>query len=85
MESLTIHNLDDATLARIREIAGARGVSVDAAARELLARAAAATQPSRTEESTGFGEFCGLWTEEEAKAFDEAVGDFEEIDPREWR
>jgi hypothetical protein len=31
-----------------------------------------------------FIEFLGVWSEEEAKAFEEAIRDLERIDPEDW-
>jgi hypothetical protein len=77
----------DPTLAReIEDLARREGISRNQAVLRLLRKGAGLDQ--RAEEKDAIGSsldwFVGSWTEEDARAFDEATADFERIDEALW-
>jgi hypothetical protein len=85
MKSMTIHKMDDLLLEAIREQAEARGESINATIKKLLAKAVDLEGGSDTAARTGgYRRFLGLWTAEESAAFESAVADFDRIDAGDW-
>ncbi len=80
MPNLSLRDLDDATLARIRSIARRRGVSVNRLILETLRRQYGA----RTRDYDDLDTLAGAWTKAEADEFDAAVAPFSEIDSALW-
>ncbi len=83
---LTIRYEDD--LAReIEELAQREGISRNQAVLRLLRQAIGVERPTAGQDVIGssFDWFVGSWTEEEARAFDEAVADFERVDEDLWK
>jgi len=78
--TLSIHDLDPDVERRIRDEARRTGQSINRTLKRLLAEAVgcSAARPRKRED---FSEFCGIWTEEEAREFEEAIADQEEIYP----
>jgi len=84
MSSVTIHNLDEPLARLLRARARAEGLSLNQTVKRLLEEALGVKRtPSR--HRADFEEFCGIWSKEEADAFDRRVSDFEQIDPEDWR
>lgn len=85
MKSMTIHKIDDLLLEAIKERAEAKGESLNATIKDLLARAVGLEgnqeNPAR---SSGYRRFLGRWTADEAAAFERATADFERIDASDW-
>jgi plasmid stability protein len=83
---ITIHNLDDATVERLRVEALQRGVDVSVIARESLMRGL----PTRLPQDVGVAPFhdldafAGTWTDAEADEFLASIGDFGRVDPDQW-
>jgi plasmid stability protein len=85
MKSMTVHKMDDLLLEAIKERAEARGESLNATIKELLAQAVGLEDSKDNEtRATGYRRFLGLWTAEEAAAFESATEDFERIDASDW-
>jgi len=85
MKSMTVHKIDDLLLEAIKERAEAKGESLNATIKELLAKALGLEDSKHsTTSATGYRRFLGLWTAEEAAAFESATTDFEHIDANDW-
>jgi hypothetical protein len=87
MEQLTIRGFDERLARRLRELARAEGISLNRAALKLLRRGAGledAAEPSRAV-GTALDDLIGTWSDEEARAFNETIEDFETIDEDVWR
>jgi len=84
MGTLTIHALDPAVEKRVRAKARREGKSMNQALKELLATSVGIGPSHDTDHRSDFTEFHGVWTEAEAKAFDEAIADLEKVDPADW-
>jgi len=68
MRSITIHNLDPDVSRLIDQQAAAEGLSLNQLVKRLLRKALAL--PSQAPATlSGFDDFCGLWTKEEAAEF----------------
>ncbi len=85
-DSITIHHLDDATLAWLYREAERRGVSVEMLVRQLITQGVEAEQ--RRPEPHLYHDLdalAGTWSEEQAVAFLEAVADFDQVDEKLWQ
>lgn len=87
MEQLTVRGFDKALERRLREVAKARGVSLNQAALILLREGAGLGTPGRRSKVVGdsLDHLIGSWSEEEERGFLEAVAGLEEIEPAFWR
>ncbi len=82
MKSITIHNMEPDLDSAIRQIAQRTGLSQNRVVKKLLRKALgldAEAAPRRD-----FSAFCGLWSQEEAEAFEQAIRAFEQIDKDLW-
>ena len=84
--SLTLNEIDDATVEWLKAEAERKGVSIESLAVELIQKGAgrapeSSTQPVYHE----LDSLAGTWTEEQATEFLKAVEDFELIDEHLWR
>ena len=85
MKSITLHGLDSKLYERIKEKAKRQGLSLNKTIKNLLEKSLGIKNHNRTDHREDFIEFCGVWTEAEAKEFAGAIEDFEKIDPRDWQ
>lgn len=78
---------DDELATEIESIARREGLSLNQAVVRLLRRAAGLARPRETTDKIGdsLDWFIGSWDDEQAREFDEAVRDFEQIDEELWR
>ena len=84
MKSITLHRLDDDLETRLSEVAAKRGLSLNQLIKNLLRERLGLDQPP-TNHREDFEEFCGQWSDAEAKAFEKAVSDFATIDEEIWQ
>ena len=86
MNQLTVRGFDPALARRIREVAKARGLSLNQAA-VLLIRQGAGLAPAESSPCVGdsMKELIGTWSPEEEEEFRRAVRPFEEVDPDFWK
>ena len=91
MKSLTLNELDEYLVARIRQEAERHGITEEQAALKLL-RKGAELDEKLDDQATSNGkignsldEFFGTWTEEEAAEFDAAIAELRVIDEAMWR
>jgi len=89
MDALTVRGFDPELEQRLREVARERRISLNKAAILLLRRGAGLREEGDGEPEGAVGNsldaFFGGWTAAEAKAFDDAVAVFEQIDEAIWR
>lgn len=82
MKSITIHKLDSELANAILKISKKTGLSQNKVVKRLLRKA---LNLSENEESKqDFSSFCGIWTKEESKMFNDAVKVFDKIDKDMW-
>ena len=82
MGSITIHAIDPELDRRLSEEARRRKRSKNSLVKDLLARSLGL--PSDSTESEEYAEFCGLWSDEERRAFEAAAADNERVDEAAW-
>lgn len=87
MRQLTVRGFDKDLERRLREVAKARGVSLNQAALILLREGAGLDAPRRRANTVGdsLDHLIGSWSETEEAEFLRAICDLEEIDPSLWR
>lgn len=81
-KSITIHNLDETLAQMIEQRAKEEGNSLNKTIKELLRKSLGI---SKNQKRADFSEFCGLWSDEEFKEFEENTKIFERIDPEDWK
>lgn len=83
---LTIR-FDDELAHEIEERARREGLSRNKVVLRLLRKGAGLEERAESDDVIGssLDWFVGSWSEEQARAFDEAVADFERIDPELWK
>ena len=86
MNTVTIYNLDDKLVEMIDRQAKADGSSRNEAIKQLLAQAVGMKPLPSGRRHADFAPFCGVWSEQESKAFDELTAqDFSRVNPADWR
>ena len=87
MNQLTVRGSDKALERRLREIARARGVSLNRAALILMRQGAGLDGSDRRASAVGrsLDHLIGSSSEEEERQFLDTVGVLEQIDPELWR
>ena len=81
MKSMTIHKMDDRVLERMKTLAEEKGESINAAIKELLAKAVGLQSDGGTEAKRGYRRFLNRWPDDEAAAFERATEDFRKAYP----
>lgn len=84
MKSITIHGLEDPLDARIREKASQQGLSLNKTIKKLLAESLGLEPSEPRDYRETFEDLCGIWTREEAAAFNQSMEDFTKVDPEDW-
>lgn len=82
MSSITIHALDAGLERRLAEEARRRKKSKNQLVKELLASSLGMRVEGAYADD--YREFCGLWSAEEAAAFNAAQADNSQVDPADW-
>ncbi|MBN1673516.1 MAG: hypothetical protein JXR37_20895 [Kiritimatiellae bacterium] len=85
MKSLTLHALDDQLAAQIKRRADELAISMNELAKRLLAEALGLKVPASPPHREAFSSFCGTWTDDDVRAFDERVADMEKVDAEDWK
>lgn len=88
MRQMTVRDIPEEVEAIVRSEADLRGVSLNKAFIAVLKRGAAATPvaPLPEERVKGrFARFSGIWSEEEAAAFDDTIDTQRTIESELWR
>jgi hypothetical protein len=83
---MSVHGIDKETEKAIKERAKTEDKSVNKVMKELIAKSLGlGDQRGTTDKREEFVDLSGVWTEEEASLFLKCVGDFETVDPKDWR
>jgi hypothetical protein len=87
MKQLTVRGFDKDLERRLRDVAKARGVSLNQAALILLREGAGLEMPRRRANMVGdsLDGLIGAWSKAEENEFLQAISPLEEIDPSLWR
>jgi len=84
MKSISVRGIDGETEKKIAARAKSEGKSVNRVVKELLAKALGRGEKP-PDNRAEFADLCGVWTEEEAAEFTEAITDLETVDLKDWR
>jgi plasmid stability protein len=84
MKSITIHNLDDPLDRLLQERAKSRGMSLNKTIKSLLAESLGIKPKTVQDHAAEFSDLFGSWSAADARAFTQAVKDFEKIDAEDW-
>ncbi|OGR96755.1 MAG: hypothetical protein A2V88_15535 [Elusimicrobia bacterium RBG_16_66_12] len=84
MKSITIHDMDSVLAARLQRQARESGLSLNKAIKKLLAAALGVAPAGAIDRRRDFEGLCGVWSKQEAKAFQKAVREFERVDSEDW-
>lgn len=87
MDQLTVRGFDKALERRLREVAKARGVSLNQAALILLREGAGLGTPARAARTVGdsLDHLIGSWSEREEHEFLRAISSLEDVETALWR
>jgi hypothetical protein len=87
VKQLTVRGFDENLERRLREVAKARGVSLNQAALILLREGAGLEAPRRRTNVVGdsLDVLIGSWSKAEEAEFLRTIRDFEEVDPSLWQ
>lgn len=83
MKSFTIHNMDADLAKAIEELANSTGLSQNKVVKKLLRKALSLSEQEAPKRD--LSAFFGIWTQEEANEFNEAVKIFGHIDEEMWQ
>jgi len=84
MKSITIHGLEDPLDARIRKKASQQGLSLNKTIKKLLSESLGLEPSHPRDNIETFADLCGVWTREEAAAFNQSTEDFTKVDLEDW-
>ncbi|MFW5785917.1 MAG: hypothetical protein ACOCYC_01620 [bacterium] len=82
MGSFTIHSVDDELNRRLSEEAARRRTSKNRLVKEILERSLGLRTGGKLHDD--YREFCGVWSDEERRAFDARQKDNAQVDPEAW-
>lgn len=85
MNSLTLHALDDQLASHIKRRAKESSISMNELAKRILAEGLGIKAQSEFPNREMFEEFCGSWTEKDAKQFESGIADMSKIDKEDWK
>ena len=83
-KSITLHDLDEATVKLIENRARANGRSLNKTIQALLEQALGVKPRESSIHLADFSEFLGRWKAADVKDFEKATGDFRKIDDEDW-
>jgi hypothetical protein len=85
MGTISIHGLDKDTERKLRAESKRTGLSLNRTVKKLLSQAVNKKPGTRKRSGEGLERLCGVWSEQEAKEFEDAVKDLRQVDPEDWR
>ncbi len=84
MSSISIHNLDLNIERKVKQLARNKHQSINKTVKEILEEKF--EKPvSKIGNRKRFEKFCGIWDEQEYKAFSIATEDFNKVDQENWK
>ncbi len=85
MKSISVHNLDDQLSDLIAFRARQEGLSMNRMIKKLLAESLGVRPKDESVRRREFEEFCGIWSEEELREFEEGTLDLRRVDEGDWQ
>ncbi len=84
MKSVTIHKMDDHLARELTRRAKSESVSVNMMVKQLLSEALGIKVPKEPPHKSDFASFQGVWSENDAKEFEENTADMNSVNPEDW-
>jgi len=84
VKSISVHGLSEEAAELLRRRAKNEGRSVNKVMKDMIDQSLGLGS-GKNDNRAAFAEFCGVWTEEEARAFLDSIDDLERIDEADWR
>jgi len=84
MKSLTIHNIENEIAAAIEKMAHTIGLNQNKVVKKLLRKALELEEPTPEKPKRDVSAFSGVWTPEEAAAFEQSQAVFEKVEVAMW-
>jgi hypothetical protein len=85
MKSMTIHGIDNQLAELIKSKAESEGLSINKTIKKILETALGVRPQPPQQNIDDFKEFCGVWNDDELKAFEEKISDIRAVDPEDWQ
>jgi len=85
MKSLTLHAMDDQLADQIRRRANEMSISMNELAKRVLAEGLGIKTSSKPPHRDDFACFCGTWSEDDAREFDQRVADMQAVNAEDWQ
>lgn len=84
MKSITLHKIDDRTVDLIEQRSKEWGLSLNRTIQKLL-HESLGIKPTEQPKQDEFGEFFGIWSEEDFQEFEKNTLDSRQIDSSDWK
>lgn len=84
MKSLTIHNIEQEIADAIEKMANTTGLSQNKVVKKLLRKALELEKATPEKPKRDLSAFVGIWTQEEAAAFEQSQAAFDKVDESMW-
>ncbi len=85
MKSITIHGIDDVTAKQLEIVSEQMGLSLNKTIKKLLHEVLGIKPADISSRKSDFEEFCGVWSKDDIKEFNNNTESLEQIEPGEWR
>jgi len=85
MKSMTIHGIDSQLAQLIKSKAESEGLSINKTIKKILETALGVKPQPPQKNMDDFKEFCGVWTDDELKAFEENTSEIRVVDSEDWQ
>ena len=85
MKSMTIHGIDSQLAELIKSKAESEGLSINKTIKKILETALGVKPQPPQKNMDDFKEFCGVWTDDELKAFEENTSEIRVVDSEDWQ
>jgi hypothetical protein len=85
MKSMTIHGIDSQLAELIKSKAESEGLSINKTIKKILETALGVKPQPPHQNMDEFREFCGVWTDDELKAFEENTSAIRVVDSEDWQ
>lgn len=82
---MTIHGIDSQLAELIKSKAESEGLSINKTIKKILETALGVKPQPPQKNIDDFKEFCGVWNDDELKAFEEKISDIRSVDPEDWQ
>jgi hypothetical protein len=85
MKSITIHGIEEPLAELLQSKARNEGLSMNKTVKKILEESLGVKPLSHEKYRKDFEAFCGIWSESDAKAFEEKTEELRQADPGDWQ